>query len=772
MKINTYLKPTALSLALGMVLASHAAASDLTDQLIIKYKQGNGPTVYDSPQNLQNLSVLAGVSLAHARYMYDGSQVLKLTDNFSDIKIAETIFLKLEKSNQIEWVEEDKLLQRSFIPDDNFYNLQWHYYEAIGGINLENAWDVSTGFGVTIAVLDTGYRPHVDLAANIVGGYDMIDNAFIGNDGDTRDADPQDPGDWTTVGECGGGLPTQDRNSSWHGTHVAGTIAAVTNNSVGVAGVAFDAMVVPVRVLGKCGGFTSDIADGMVWASGGVVAGVPNNPNPAQVMNLSLGGFGPCSATSQAAIDTAVANGAVVVVAAGNSNADVSGFNPGNCNNVISVAATDRNADRAFYSNFGNLIDIAAPGGDVTVGTGQDGVASTLNTGTTTPGTDTYVYYQGTSMAAPHVAGVAGLMFEVNPTLTPAQVETAIQASARSFPGGSTCNTSNCGDGIIDAAAAIAAVNAVNDDPVAANDSASTNEDVMVSVAVLTGDSDPDQGDTLSVTSCTSASNGSVSQNGDNCEFTPSQDFNGQGSFDYAISDGNGGTDSASVTVTVNAVNDNPVAANDSASTNEDVMVSVAVLTGDSDVDAGDTLSVTSCSAPSNGAVSRNGDNCEFIPSQDFNGQGSFDYEISDGNGGTDSASVTVTVNAVNDEPSMVVNPAVYVNLTDIASPPTQNLACQFDFGPDDEDLSQAVENMNVSIVNDANSILIAVDVDNAGALSYSFTGSVGVAEVTVSLQDDGGTSDSGDDTSQDYTFTVNVQDYLFRDGFESDVCQ
>ncbi len=261
-------------------------------------------------------------------------------------------------------------------------------------------------------------------------------------------------------------------------------------------------------------------------------------------------------------------------------------------------------------------------------------------------------------------------------------------------------------------------------------------------------------------------------RNGNNCEFTPAQDFNGQGLFNYAISDGNGGSDSASVTITVNAVNDNPVATNDSVVTNEDVMVAVSVLSNDSDVDTGDTLSVTSCSGASNGSVVRNGSNCEFTPTQDFNGQGSFNYAISDGNGGSDSASVTIGVEPINDEPSMAVNPNVYVSLADIGNPPAQNLACQFDFGPDDEDASQGVAEMNVTVINDSNGVLTAIDVDNTGALSYTFTGNAGVAEVTVSLQDDGGDADGGDDTSPAYTFNVNVQDYVFRSDFESNVCQ
>ena len=312
----------------------------------------------------------------------------------------------------------------------------------------------------------------------------------------------------------------------------------------------------------------------------------------------------------------------------------------------------------------------------------------------------------------------------------------------------------------------------VNLDPIAVNDNATTDEDTLVSVAVLNNDNDPDVGDTLSVTSCSGASNGSVVLNGNNCDFTPSANFNGMAGFSYAISDGNGGSDSATVSVTVNAVNDEPVAVNDNATTDEDTLVSVAVLVNDSDVDTGDTLSVTSCSGASNGSVVLNGNNCDFTPSANFNGVAGFNYAISDGNGGTDIASVTLTVNAVNDEPSMAVNQAVYVSLSEIASPPAQNMACQFDFGPNEEDQSQAVNDMIVQVQSDPDNVLNFIDIDNAGAVSYTFSGNSGVAEVTVMLQDDGGTAFSGDDTSVPYTFNVHVQDYIFRNNFESNVCQ
>jgi serine protease len=231
---------------------------------------------------------------------------------------------------------------------------------------------------------------------------------------------------------------------------VSGTIAARTNNGSGVAGVAYNARVLPVRVLGRCGGYTSDIADGLAWASGAAVPGVPTNPNPARVANLSLGGSGPCGTAMQNAINTARTRGMVVVVAAGNERQNAANSSPANCTGVVVVAATTRAGGRASYSNFGAIVDVAAPGGSTGNG---NGVLSTLNTGTTTPGNDTYAYYQGTSMATPHVAGVAALMLSVNPALTPAQVETTLRNTTRAFP--ATC--SQCGTGIVNARAAVVA---------------------------------------------------------------------------------------------------------------------------------------------------------------------------------------------------------------------------------------------------------------------------------------------------------------------------
>ncbi|WP_425530384.1 S8 family peptidase [Xanthomonas campestris] len=271
-----------------------------------------------------------------------------------------------------------------------------------------------------------------------------MSDATTARDGNGRDSNAADEGDWYAANECGAGIPAA--SSSWHGTHVAGTVAAVTNNTTGVAGTAYGAKVVPVRVLGKCGGSLSDIADAIVWASGGTVSGIPANANPAEVINMSLGGGGSCSTTMQNAINGAVSRGTTVVVAAGNDASNVSGSLPANCANVIAVAATTSAGAKASYSNFGTGIDVSAPG---------SAILSTLNSGTTTPGSASYASYNGTSMASPHVAGVVALVQSVAPTaLTPAAVETLLKNTARALPG--ACS-GGCGAGIVNADAAVTA---------------------------------------------------------------------------------------------------------------------------------------------------------------------------------------------------------------------------------------------------------------------------------------------------------------------------
>lgn len=430
-----------------------------TDRIIVKYKDAKAATskgvvARAAPMSSARKAILDragqqfGIVVRESHAISTGAQVFNL-DRKRGLKEVQSLAAEMmARDPSIEYAEPDRIMTHMATANDPRYTEQWHYFDTTGGLRLPAAWDASTGSGVTVAVIDTGYRPHADLSGQFLQGYDFISTASIANDGGGRDNDASDPGDAVAAGSCGSGQPSRDQASSWHGTHVAGTIAARTNNGVGVAGVAYNARIVPVRVLGKCGGYTSDIADAITWSSGGTVSGVPANANKARVLNLSLGGGGACDATTQNAINGARSRGAVVVVAAGNDATNVANASPANCSGVIAVAATGRTGGRASYSNYGTLVDVAAPGGD-----GSYSVLSTLNTGTGAPASDSYAGYQGTSMATPHVAGVAALMLALNANLTPDEIEARLKSTARAFP----ASCSGCGSGIVDAAAAVAA---------------------------------------------------------------------------------------------------------------------------------------------------------------------------------------------------------------------------------------------------------------------------------------------------------------------------
>ena len=438
----------AASAASTAPIAPAAPAAAVTDRLIIKYRSTASASAA-APGAASRLRADAalqrrGAKLTHLRRLADGADVFKLDRPLSEDELRRVGEELRNGDADVEYVEPDALMQPQLVPDDARYGQQWDLFEATAGIRAPTAWEKSTGAGVVVAVIDTGVRPHADLVKNLLPGRDFITDTFIARDGNGRDEDPSDPGDWSSAGQCYSGSPAA--KSSWHGTHVAGTVAAVTNNASGVAGVAFDAKVLPVRVLGRCGGYSSDIADGMVWAAGGSVAGQPANPHPARVLNLSLGGGGSCSTTYRNAIATVRGLGAVVVVAAGNDASDASLYQPSSCPGVIAVAAVKRSGGRASYSNYGAVVDLAAPGGD-----SDSGILSTLNAGSTTPGADSYGSYRGTSMATPHVAGTVALMLARNPRLTPDEVETRLKESARPFP--AACG--QCGSGLLDANAAV-----------------------------------------------------------------------------------------------------------------------------------------------------------------------------------------------------------------------------------------------------------------------------------------------------------------------------
>lgn len=385
----------------------------------------------------------AAPSLGHFRRMSLGADVVRPSRALSRAE-ALAAMAQLAALPGVEYVEPDLIMRPALTPNDTRYNEQWGFFDADAGIRADQAWDVATGSGVIVAVIDTGRTAHSDLDANTVPGYDFISNTTTANDGNGRDSNDADPGDWTT-GQCGAAS-----NSSWHGTHVAGTIAAVTNNAKGVAGTAFGAKVMHVRALGTCGGSTSDIADAITWSSGGTVSGVPtlSASQAAKVINLSLGGSGACGTTTQNAINGAVGRGSTLVIAAGNSNTNVSNATPANCANVVAVASVTSSSARSSFSNFGTLIDVSAPG---------SAILSTLNSGTRGPGAETYASYSGTSMATPHVAGVVALMqsrriAQGRALMTPAEVESTLKSTAYALAG--AC-TGGCGAGIVNARAAV-----------------------------------------------------------------------------------------------------------------------------------------------------------------------------------------------------------------------------------------------------------------------------------------------------------------------------
>jgi serine protease len=465
---------------------------NFTNRIIVRYREGVRATVSNvRGRQLPSLSSLVGMPVTMFRPMSGGAHVITLP-GFVSVDEAREIASRIAADPNVEYAEPDQLMKPFIEPNDPGYAAnQWHYKDVgaeSASANLPTAWDLAIGDpAIVVAVLDTGLTEHADIDSDIldstgrvVAGYDFISDETIGgslpantfyiaNDGNGRDNDPRDPGDWITLLEDNGtdkggffvGCGPSD--SSWHGTHVAGTIGAATDNNTGVAGVTWGVKIMPVRVLGKCGGYTSDVVDGMRWAAGVLVRPVgetatdfPDNPvNPAHVINMSLGAGGACDAAFQSAVDDVTAAGTLVVVAAGNESTNAANVQPASCNGVVTVAALKRDGARAGYSNFGTTVEIAAPGGDGPAT--SDYVNSTYNTGTKAPAADSYEWLGGTSMATPHVAGVAALVLSADPTMTPAEVSTNLQTSARTFitPTGLDCTVATCGAGMLDGFAAV-----------------------------------------------------------------------------------------------------------------------------------------------------------------------------------------------------------------------------------------------------------------------------------------------------------------------------
>ncbi|MDO9005560.1 MAG: S8 family serine peptidase [Aquabacterium sp.] len=502
--------------------ASMALAAEDAARVIVKFKAGSA-LMRAQAQSATPRRVEHALSLGQriGRTLHDGpglsnrTQVV-LANGLSSAQLA----ARLAKEPDVEYAVVDQKRFRLAPPNDPLYgdNLsgytptagQWYLRAPAGtiqsSIDVESAWGITQGStSVVVAVLDTGIRyDHPDLSANLLPGYDMVTNVGMANDGNGRDADASDPGDWITYAETSGsgqfagcGRDANNNlaaeNSTWHGTQTTGVIGALTDNGTGMASVGRQVRILPVRVLGKCGGYDSDIMAGMLWAAGISVSGVPANPNPAKVINLSLGGSGACSQAYRDTLTQLTALGVTVVASAGNSGLSVTV--PANCPGVIGVAGLRHAGTKVGYSDLGPEITLSAPAGNcVNVLSGQPclyPILTTSNAGTTTPiaasaiYTNSYYTSLGTSFSAPLVAGTIGLMLSVDPTLTPTAIRAILMGSARAFPttggdngdGGSTtvprcvapssaeqaqcyCTTATCGAGMLDAGAALAATSA------------------------------------------------------------------------------------------------------------------------------------------------------------------------------------------------------------------------------------------------------------------------------------------------------------------------
>ncbi|PZR24929.1 MAG: hypothetical protein DI538_27815, partial [Azospira oryzae] len=403
---------------------------------------------------------------------------------------------------------------------------QWYLRSNSGSvksaIDVESAWDVTQGSAsVVVAVLDTGVvKTHPDLASKLVAGYDFISVSAVANDGDGIDSDASDPGDWVTTADTNTSTfkGCTVGSSSWHGTRTASLIGAATNNGIGMAGVAPNVKIMPVRVLGKCGGYDSDIQAGMRWAAGLSGTGVAAPATPAKVINMSLGGSGSCSTAYQSVINELTAANVTVVVAAGNDGLAVA--TPGNCSGVVAVAGVRHAGTKVGYSDLGPEVALAAPAGNCvnTTGSCLYPITTAGDTGTQGPVSANYSdgtnYEVGTSFAAPLVAGTAALMVSANPSLTTAQVVSLLKSTVNPFPDVAStgvnactaptaaaqdsecaCTTSTCGAGMLNAGAAVKAAAATTAPPTASIATASN--------ALLVGD-------TLTLDGSASAGSGGV----------------------------------------------------------------------------------------------------------------------------------------------------------------------------------------------------------------------------------------------------------------------
>ncbi|HEY7638525.1 MAG TPA: S8 family peptidase [Steroidobacteraceae bacterium] len=429
-----------------------------TDQIIVRWRDGGAA----AGTHTQKLSTSSGMHLQRKQQLTGDTDVLQL-DRALGAEEMSAVLARMAADPNVEYAVADQRRWPHAVPGDPLYGDQWYFQTTeASATRAQEAWDVTVGSNTTVvAVLDTGVRfEHPDLlrvsqAGKLLDGFDFVSQTPFANDGDGRDNDATDPGDFVTQAETMQAPFTTctQSASSWHGTRVSSLIAALTNNAEGIAGTGWNTLILPVRVLGKCGGTDSDIIAGMRWAAGISVPGAPVNPTPAQVINLSLGGTGACSAAYQSAVNEIIARGVLIVASVGNDGGNVAA--PANCSGVVGVTGIRHAGTKVGFSNLGPGATIGAPGGNcvnTTISAATPCVfpiTAAFNTGATTPGASAYTdhvqhFNIGTSFSAPLVAGAAALMHSLNSQLTPAQYVSLLRESATPFPTSSTTTTTVC----------------------------------------------------------------------------------------------------------------------------------------------------------------------------------------------------------------------------------------------------------------------------------------------------------------------------------------
>ena len=580
-----------------------SASSAAPARVIVKLKSSSSLLSQTGSSRMHSMGQRLGLSITDGRQIGTRTHVATMTGKTSAALAAE-----LSQQSDVEYAVVDQRRKALEVtPSDPLFasgqsspyptDGQWYAHTAdatlVSAINAPAAWARSTGSSsVVVAVVDTGVRyDHADLAAKLLPGYNFISEAAIAGNSVGRSSDASDLGDYLTSSEISANSSvfsgcSASSTSSWHGTVVSGIIGADTNNGVGVAGVGWNVKILPVRVLGKCGGYDSDIIAGMRWAAGLSVSGAPTNTTPAKVINLSLGATGTCSQAYLDAVSEITTAGALVVAAAGNESTTTG--TPANCTGVVGVAALRHVGTKAGYSSLGSAVTISAPGGNCVNSTDSCtySFVSTTNSGTTTPVTHANggsVYTDandseiGTSFSAPLVSATAALMVSAQPSLTPAQIITLLKSSARAFPttGGTSgtstcttprsssstqyecyCTTSTCGAGMLDAGAAVAAALGTSTGPTA-NITVSPSSPTAGSTVTLSGASS-EAGTSGSIASYqwTLASGGGIvtslsSATGQTVTATPSA----AGTFNVTltVTDSNGGSASTTSSITVSA---------------------------------------------------------------------------------------------------------------------------------------------------------------------------------------------------------------------------